>query len=183
MNYTLPHSIKTKRGEKLTFKEIIKENGQEKLLVDGECISGAGPVMHTHFKQDEGFTVVSGKIGYEFLGEEKKFAEPGAKIIFKRGTPHRFWNAGEDTLKISGWVSPPNSIVFFLTHVYEAINNSDSERPEKFDIAYLSTRYKSEYDMPLIPKFVKKVIMPVTYFVGKITGKYKKFKDAPEPVK
>ena len=161
----------------------MNENGQEKLMVDGECTPGAGPAMHTHYKQDEGFTVVAGKIGYEILGEEQKFAEPGAEIIFKRGTSHRFWNAGEDTLKISGWVSPPNSIVFFLTHVYEAINKSDTERPEKFDIAYLSLRYKSEYDMPLIPKFVKKVIMPVTYFAGKITGKYKKFKDAPEPLK
>jgi hypothetical protein len=30
------------------------------------------------------------------------------------------------------------------------------------------TRYASEYDIPGIPKFVKKTIIPLTYFVGKI---------------
>jgi hypothetical protein len=44
-------------------------------------------------------------------------------------------------------------------------------------------RYASEYDLPEIPKFVKKVIIPATYFVGKLLGKYKHFEGAPEAVK
>lgn len=44
------------------------------------------------------------------------------------------------------------------------------------------TRYKSEFDMPEIPTFVKKVIFPVTLFFGKLSGKHKKFEKAPEPV-
>lgn len=34
-----------------------------------------------------------------------------------------------------------------------------------------------------IPLFVRRVIAPVIYFAGKVLGKYKHFKDAPEPVK
>jgi hypothetical protein len=48
-----------------------------------------------------------------------------------------------------------------------------------FDAAYLLRRYSSEYDMTEIPKFVKKVVIPITYFAGRILGKYKHFKDAP----
>jgi len=44
-------------------------------------------------------------------------------------------------------------------------------------------RYSSEYDIPEIPKFVKKFIIPVTYYIGKILGKYEHFKNAPEPVR
>ncbi|MCB0853860.1 MAG: hypothetical protein KDD63_16660, partial [Bacteroidetes bacterium] len=44
-------------------------------------------------------------------------------------------------------------------------------------------RYKSEYDIPEIPGFVKKVIIPITYHIGNLLGKYKHFKGAPEPVR
>ena len=67
--------------------------------------------------------------------------------------------------------------------MYGALKNSKTERPEAFDSAYLMIRYKKEYDMLGLPGFVKKVIIPFTYHVGKLRGKYRKFKDAPEPLK
>lgn len=45
------------------------------------------------------------------------------------------------------------------------------------------TKYKHEYGMPQLPSFVKKVIMPTTYFIGRLLGKYKKFDGAPVPLK
>lgn len=86
-------------------------------------------------------------------------------------------------LHCSGWVKPANTIVFFLTSVYAAQNKSGSERPEMFDGAYLLTRYASEYEMAEMPGFVKKVIMPITYYIGRLLGKYKHFNNAPEPVR
>jgi hypothetical protein len=96
---------------------------------------------------------------------------------------HRFWNAGEKVLHCNGWVKPANTIVFFLSSIYAAQNKSGSERPEKFDGAYLLVRYASEYDLAEIPGFVRKVIIPVTYYIGLLLGKYKHFKNAPAPVK
>ena len=139
--------------------------------------------MHTHWLQDECLTVVNGKIGYQVLGQEEQFAEVGETILFKRGVPHRFWNAGEDMLNCKGWIYPANTIIFFLSSIYAAQNKTGTGQPEKFDGAYLMTRYASEYDMPEIPKFVKKTIIPITYFVGKLLGKYKHFEDAPMPVR
>ncbi|HNB81967.1 MAG TPA: hypothetical protein PLP14_07710, partial [Chitinophagaceae bacterium] len=66
--------------------------------------------------------------------------------------------------------------------VYNAQNKSGKAQPEAFDSAYLLTQYASEYDMPDIPAFVKKVIFPITMFIGKLTGKYKHFREAPEPL-
>lgn len=45
------------------------------------------------------------------------------------------------------------------------------------------TKYKHEYDLSELPAFVKKVIMPTTYQIGRLLGKYKKFNGAPEPLK
>ena len=58
-----------------------------------------------------------------------------------------------------------------------------TSRPALFDAAYLTTRYKSEYDLAELPGFVKKVLIPATYYVGKLLGKYKHFEGAPEPVR
>ena len=104
-------------------------------------------------------------------------------VLFKKGIPHRFWNDGDDILHCIGYVKPANTLVFYLSSIYAAQNKTNSAVPEKFDSAYLLTRYASEYDLDEIPVFVKKVILPATYFVGRLLGKYKHFDNAPEPVK
>lgn len=183
MSYQLPHTIQNSIGETLVFKEIIQEPDGDKLIVENYVTPKSGPPMHTHFLQDEALTVVSGRIGYQVQGQDEQFAGEGQTVIFKRGTPHRFWNAGEDVLHCTGWVKPANTLVFYLSSIYEAQNKTGTERPETFDAAYLLTRYRAEYDMVGIPVFVKKVIIPFTYFLGKILGKYRHFNHAPEPIK
>lgn len=181
MNYQLPHTIQNPTGEKIIFQKIEQTPDGDRVIGESFCQPGCGPVMHTHFKQDEGLTVVSGKMGYQILGEEPKFVLPGESVVFKRGVPHKFWAEGE-ALHCTAWIQPANTIIFFLTSIYEAQNKSGSERPEKFDSAYLLTRYASEYDLVEMPGFVKKVIVPATYYMGQLLGKYKHFANAPEPV-
>src|SRR5688572_10104831 len=139
--------------------------------------------MHTHWLQDECLTVVKGQIGYQVKGQPVQYANEGESVLFERGTPHRFWNARQDVLHCRGWIKPANTIVFFLSSVFAAQKKSGTEQPEQFDGAYLIKRYPSEYDLPEIPTFVKKVVIPTTYYIGKLLGKYKHFKNAPEPVR
>jgi quercetin dioxygenase-like cupin family protein len=181
MNYQFPHTIKNCMGETLIFKEIIQEADGDKVLVENFVNPNSGPPMHTHFLQEEAITVVEGRIGYQVQGQQPQYAGVGETIVFKPGVPHRFWNAGNEILHCSGWVKPANTIVFYLSAIYAAQNKSGSERPEKFDGAYLLKRYASEYDMVEIPLFVKKVIIPATYYIGRLLGKYKHFENAPKP--
>ena len=183
MKFAYPHIIENCIGEKLVFKELQKEPDGDRLLVDNYVQPGHGPLMHTHWLQDESLTVVTGQIGYQVQGQPEQFAGEGETVLFRRGVPHRFWNAGQDELRCKGWIKPANTIVFFLSSVYAAQNKSGKAQPDQFDGAFLLTRYSSEYDLPEIPKFVKKIIIPLTYTIGKLLGKYKHFRDAPEPVK
>jgi quercetin dioxygenase-like cupin family protein len=183
MSYQLPHTIENCIGEKLTFKEIVYEPDGEKVLVENFVTPKSGPPMHTHLLQDEVLTVVKGRIGYQVQGGQPQYAGVGETVEFKRGVPHRFWNAGEEVLHCNGWVKPANTIVFYLSSIFAAQNKSGSARPEAFDGAYLLKRYASEYDMAEMPLFVKKVIIPVTYYLGQLLGKYKHFENAPKPVK
>lgn len=170
-------------GERLSFLEIIKEKDGDKVIVEASTTPGNGPAMHTHLLQDESLTVEVGKMGYQILGGEEKFIGPGETVLFKRGVPHKFWNAGDSELKMKGWIKPADNIAFFLSGVYQAQNKTGGPKPEMFDASYLLTRYSKEYDMPEIPGFVKKVIMPITVFIGKLLGKYKHFEGAPAPIK
>lgn len=183
MIITYPHIIANCIGEKLVFQEVQHEPDGDRVLVENYVIPGAGPLMHTHWLQDEGLTVITGQLGYQVLGGPEQFAAEGETVVFERGTPHRFWNSGQDILHCKGWLKPANTIVFFLSAIYAAQNKSGKSQPEQFDAAYLITRYAAEYDLPGIPSFVKKVIMPATCSIGKLLGKYPHFRNAPAPVK
>jgi quercetin dioxygenase-like cupin family protein len=183
MKITYPHKIENILGESLTFKGVQQEPDGDRLFIENAVAPGFGPVMHTHWLQDEALTVVKGKIGYQVKGGPEMFAGEGQTVLFKRGVPHRFWNAGNDVLNCEGWIKPANSIAFFLSAVFAAQNKSGKPQPEAFDAAYLVTRYASEYELNDIPAFVRKVVIPTTYFIGRLLGKYRKFKDAPTPLR
>lgn len=183
MNLTYPLTLENGLGETLIFQELRPEPDGDRLVGENFVAPGSGPPMHVHWLQDEGFTVVKGKIGYQVAGQPAQFAGEGDSIVFERGIPHRFWNAGTDTLHCQAWLKPANTIAFFLSAIFAAQRKTGTHRPEAFDAAYLLTRYASEYDMLEIPPFVKKVVMPLTYRLGRLLGKYKHFEGAPEAVK
>lgn len=181
MNIPLPHTIETISGEKLTFLRTYLKDGKEYLEVENEVQPNAGPPMHVHHKQDECITVVSGKIGYQELGGEKKYAGPGETVMFKAGVAHKFWNAGTGPLIGKGYVSPADNIVYFLSEIYRSANQNGG-RPGMYDSAFLLNRYKSEFGMLEIPAFVQKILFPVVLFFGNLFGKNKKFRGAPAPI-
>lgn len=182
MKNNYPRVIENGHGEKLIFKQLLPGPGGDKLIVESFVQPGAGPLMHVHWLQDECIEVVSGTIGYQVLGEEPKYGGPGSSVLFQRGVAHRFWNAGDDILHCVGWVNPVHTLEFYLSAIFDSQTKGKDGRPQLFDAAYLLTRYAREYDLPEIPVFVKKVIMPVICLAGKLTGRYKKYANAPAPV-
>jgi mannose-6-phosphate isomerase-like protein (cupin superfamily) len=180
MQTKFPHTI-TGSGEKMTITRSFIKDGVETLEADLEVQPKAGPPMHTHHRQDESFTIVSGTMAYQILGEEVKYAYPGDYVMIKAGLPHKFWNPGDDVLKCKGYVTPPENFVYFLTELYKSIN-ANKGRPGMYDGAFLLNRYKTEFAMLEIPAFGQKVIFPIVLFLGNLAGKGKKFSNAPVPV-
>lgn len=181
MNLKFPYTIHNSTGESLTFLGITNRDGIEYLEAENRAQPKAGPPMHVHYKQDESFTVVSGKLAYQVPGEEVRYGGPGDTILFPAGKPHKFWNAGEDELVCSGFISPPGNAVYFLSQIFKSTAENGG-RPGLFDIAFLVRTYRSEFAMLEIPTFVQRLIIPLIFAVGKVTGKYRKFRDAPKPM-
>ncbi|MBC7893180.1 MAG: cupin domain-containing protein, partial [Sphingobacteriaceae bacterium] len=77
MDFSYPHTIENCIGEKLIFKQVLPEPDGDRVVVENFVVPGSGPIMHTHWLQDESLTVVKGKIGYQVEGQEKQYAGEG----------------------------------------------------------------------------------------------------------
>jgi quercetin dioxygenase-like cupin family protein len=177
-----PRTIYNGAGESLTFLARVPGVRGERLEAENVVSPGAGPPMHAHLRQEEVITVRQGRIGYQRLGEPEQFAGPGETITFKRGEPHRFWNAGDAELRAWGYVEPADNAEFFLSELF-ALARAGRGRPNILDVAFLLRRYRGEFAMHEIPASVQRFVFPLLVAVGHVLGRYGKYADAPAPIR
>lgn len=179
----LPLRIENGHGEILVFERRVTTPKGDRLEGHNEVQPGVGPPMHVHYRQEEGLTVVEGRLGYQIQGEEARFIGPGETVVFAPGVAHRFWADGDEVLRCTAYITPPDNVAYFLSEIHRSIRERGDGRPDFFDAAFLLHRYRSEFAMLSIPAFVQRAIFPVLRLVGHLTGKYRRFAQAPEPVR
>lgn len=181
--HAYPRTIENGTGERLTFVRRVQDPAGDRLEVENLVKPGSGPPMRAHYHQEEGLTVRRGRIGYQRPGGPPRFAGPGETVVFEPGVPHRFWNAGEEDLLGTGYIRPADNAEYFLTALFESQRESGGSRPDAFDAAFLMRRYRSEFYMAEIPAVVQRFVFPVLVIVGRVLGMYRKYANAPEPVR
>jgi quercetin dioxygenase-like cupin family protein len=177
-----PRTITNGGGERFTFVRRVTGPDGDRLEVEGVATPGAGPPMHVHHLQEEVIVVVSGRVGFQVPGQEPQYATAGETKVFGPGVAHKWWNAGDVELHMTGWVKPPLNLEYFLSELFAATARNGGARPGLFDIAFLATRYRTEFTMVEIPIAVQRVVFPIVLALGFLLGKYGRFRDAPAPV-
>ena len=180
--HTYPRTIDNGAGERLTFLRRVQAPTGDRLEVENVVKPGSGPPMHVHHHQEEALTVQEGRVGYQRPGEPPQFAEAGETVVFQPGEAHRFWNPGEEDLTVTGYIEPADNVEYFLTALYASQRESGGSRPDPFDAAFLARRFRSEFGMA-IPAVVQRLVFPLLVLVGRLLGRYRKYADAPEPVR
>jgi quercetin dioxygenase-like cupin family protein len=181
--YRYPHTIDNGAGERLTFVRRVAGRTGDRLEVVNAIDPGVGPPMHVHYRQEESLTVVAGRMGYQRDGEAPRFAGPGETVTFARGEAHRFWNAGDGELRCAG---PHRAGRQHRVLPHRALRVDAAERrrrPDPFDAAYLSRRYRSEVAITKVPAPVQRLTFPAVVFVGRLLGRYARYADAPAPAR
>lgn len=181
--FAYPHTIDDGHGERLTFMRRVAGPNGDRLEGENLVAPGAGPVMHAHLLQAEGLTVKQGRIGYQRLGEAPQYAGPGESVHFKPGEAHKFWNAGDEPLRCEAYVEPADNVEYFLAEIFASKRRNGGVRPSIFDAAFLTRRYRSEYVMHEIPAAVQRFVFPIVVLIGTLLGRYRRYADAPEPVR
>lgn len=174
-----PITIDNGFGEELTFVGPDVKDGIECMIADNLVQPRSGPPMHVHHKQHEEITILEGYMGTQIAGEEPRYYKAGETVLFEAGIAHKFWNAGEIPLKGTGRIWPIYNFEYFITEIFKSAKASKNHRPAMMDSVFLLRRYRSEFDIMEIPTPVKRIAFPVLHTIGKITGAFKKFKNAP----
>ena len=74
-----PRKIENGSGEALVFLGVVPDQGGDRLEVEVRAQPGAGPPMHVHYLQEEGMTVVTGKLGFQINGEQRAPPRPAKR--------------------------------------------------------------------------------------------------------
>src|SRR3954466_1998954 len=84
-------------GERIIFRQTSRETGGEAVVIETYVQPGGFvAAAHVHRAQEERFQVLRGSVGFK-VGRKKQVAGPGQRLTVPAGTPHKFWNAGDET--------------------------------------------------------------------------------------
>jgi len=164
-----------KSGERVTVLKSAADTNGAYVRFEVDVPAGFHSIpMHKHPMQTERATIIQGRAGAMIGGKPYAF-EAGTEVVIPPGKPHRWWNAGEEPLRMIAQMEPAMRFIDFIQAVYDSANAHNSEQPALFDGVYLLRKYRNEYRLLEVPAPVQRFVFPVIRAVGYILGKYRKF--------
>jgi quercetin dioxygenase-like cupin family protein len=160
-------------GEILRMRRVRDADGQTFLAIEGSLPPRmSGPPLHVHFLQREEIVVKAGSVGAQ-IGKEKIVVRAGGNGVFPAGLVHKWWNAGEDILEMSGRAVPALDLDRYLQAVFAVLNADPSGRPSIFYLAHVFWRHRRTQAVKVPPLPVQRIVFPLILALGHILGKYR----------
>jgi mannose-6-phosphate isomerase-like protein (cupin superfamily) len=160
-------------GAILCMQRMREADGQVVLTIEGSLPPHMdGPPLHQHFQEREEGMVKAGMLGAR-VGDKELIVPAGGSAVFPAGVAHKWWNAGEDLLELSGRVIPAVDLDRYLQAVFAILNASSTGRPSVFYIAHALWRHRQTQASLVPPRFVQRILFPVVLLIGRILGKYR----------
>ena len=135
-------------GEKAVIVQSADESGGARLVADFAVEAGGfvpgGEHVHDHCT--EHFEVRAGRIVFALDGQERTL-EAGDRLAVAPGTPHRWWNDGEDEVQIRVRVEPALRFEEAILTVWGLCTDGHTDargRPAPLLGALVATRYRRE---------------------------------------
>lgn len=134
----------------VTFKVSGEQTGGAFAIVEHPVLAKTLIPPHTHHREDELSLVLEGDFGFR-VGEQEFTAGPGSYVFKPRGTPHTWWNAGEETARLVEIIWPAGFERFFA-ELGAAFEEAGGAPPEPELVSELSERYRTPYLMEWVPE-------------------------------
>lgn len=159
-------------GEQLAIRRIKRGNEVWLELKGTLPAGGEGPPLHRHMEEHEEGVVVAGTLAAELDGRRLTLGT-GEPVILPRGSAHRWWNGGTDTLQFDGHARPVVDLDRFLQATFEVLNAGPEGRPPIFYMAHVALRHRKTQVLLAIPRPVQAVLFRVIVAVGTVLGRYR----------
>jgi mannose-6-phosphate isomerase-like protein (cupin superfamily) len=159
-------------GERLVLRRV--KRGEEVWLELRGTLPPhrGGPPLHIHLEEHEEGQVIAGTLGAVVDGKEITVSA-GGPVVLPRGSVHRWWNAGEDTLQFDGYARPAVDLDRFLQATFEVLNAGPEDRPPVFYMAHLVRRHRHTQVALVIPRPIQALLFPIVVAIGTVLRRYR----------
>jgi quercetin dioxygenase-like cupin family protein len=159
-------------GERLLFLQAARDTGGEVVVVEATVAPGGAVAAHTHPYQTERFEVVSGTVGFR-RGNETVEARAGDVVVVERGTPHKFWNAGEDEAVFVAEVRPALRFEQLIETMFTLAADGKTNRkgmPNPFRLAVIAREHLDDVRLPALPAWLQRAGLAIGAPIGRFIG-------------
>lgn len=161
-------------GEKLIYLNTARDTGGELFQMDFYGRPGAFvAAAHIHPQQNERFKVLSGTITARIAGKEyRKVA--GEELVIPAGTPHVWWNSGDDELHMNVEFRPAlkmeNFFEAFFGLAQDGKVNPKTGLPNIVRTATVLRAYRHELILAQPPRLAQTLLFGLLTPIGKMLG-------------
>src|SRR5262245_31936744 len=160
-------------GERVTFHQTSADTDGEAVVI--ECTveaDGFVAAAHVHPSQTERFNVIAGTLGLK-VGTVKRTLGRGEIAVVEPGTPHRFWNAGDDVVRFVCEVRPALQFESLVETMFTLAADGKTNRkgmPNPLRLAVIARAHLDTVRLPKPPGWVQKAGLAVGAPLGRLLG-------------
>ena len=160
-------------GETIIFLQNAEDTQGSLLQLELQVKPGgfvAAP--HIHPEQEERFLVKTGVIRLR-VGDDERLLNPGQEGVVPAGTPHVWWNGGEDNLDVLVEFRPALHTREVLSTLFALARDGQTDKkgvPNLLQIAVMLRQYRSEIYLAKPPVAVQKVLSTILAPIGRLLG-------------
>jgi quercetin dioxygenase-like cupin family protein len=159
--------------ERMTFLRTAAQAGGDHVLVELRSEpDGFVAAAHTHPAQTETFEIVSGTLGAK-VGREKVEAHAGETLVVDPGTPHKWWNAGEDELVFRVEVRPALQFEQLIETMFGLAADGKTNKkgmPNPLRLAVIAKHHFAEVNLPFPPPALQRLGLALGSPIGRLLG-------------
>src|SRR3954454_23496657 len=160
-------------GERIVFRQTSREtNGQAVVIETFVQPNGFVAAAHVHPSQEERFEILRGSVGFRG-GRKKLVAAPGQRLTVPAGTPHKFWNAGEEEAHFVCEVRPALQFEALLETMFALAADGKTNRkgmPNPLRLAGSATAPCTGFPLPFPPAIVQRIGLALGSPLGRALG-------------
>jgi quercetin dioxygenase-like cupin family protein len=165
--------VNPRTGQRMVFLQTGQEtNGG--LLRNESYVPPAGDAEpeHTHPFQESGAEVISGSVRFR-VGSEERSLKAGESITIPAGTPHFFWNDGDEEAHFVGWFRPALKIERFFESFFGLAQDgklNEKGLPSMLQLAVMVPHFGDEIRLTSPPWAVQRATFGALAPIGRLLG-------------
>ena len=160
-------------GERIVFRQTSRETGGEAVVIETYVKpNGFVAAAHVHASQEERFQVLRGSVGFK-VGGKKLVAGPGQRLTVPAGTPHKFWNAGEETAHFVCEIRPALQFESLIETMFSLAADGKTNRkgmPNPLRLAVIARAHFDTVQLPVPPAILQRLALGLASPLGRALG-------------